>query len=267
MTVRHPIVVCGFCLLVLCASALAAPPVRGRLPAVSVGRGPKLDGTMADPAWKKGAELAFGSPKSAKAEGGTSGKVLFDKTHVYIGVRCESKDVKADVTQRDGEVWKDDCVEIFITPDLGEGYYHIAVNAAGAVADEHCGPFAKDSKRDLTVRTKASIDQGKGWTVTLAIPLEELGAQSGTNLPWRLNVTRTQHAHGGETYREHSWAVLGTDQFHTPAAFGQVLGLSLKPAPGRKPRRRPTGVPAKRGGEWSHIQIRNIVRQEEVNRG
>ncbi len=210
--------------------AEAAGAVRGEIKAVIVTKAPAIDGTMADAQWQQGAELVFGPTKEGKIDpnSGTTGRVLFDDQNIYIGVTCKAKDIKAQVAQRDGQVWDDDCIELFVSPDLSEGYYHIIVNALGTIYDEYCGAFVKKVEKNLGIVVKATMKQGESWTVTLAIPLDAVNTYFGENLPWRLNVTRTQGAHGGEKARELSWADLGTDNFHTPDRFGRITDLNMK---------------------------------------
>ena len=67
----------------------------------------------------------------------TVARVLFAPKHLCIAFHCAEADtdaIKAAVKDRDGDVYTDDCVEIFVSPDVEEeGYYHFIINPAGTV--------------------------------------------------------------------------------------------------------------------------------------
>ncbi|KKL54204.1 hypothetical protein LCGC14_2267760, partial [marine sediment metagenome] len=159
-------------------------PRRGEMRAVIVAKGPAVDGTLADPVWAKCPELPLGEctgrgPGMLK----TTARVLFDATKLYVGFVCTDPDtdsLKTDAAQRDAQVWADDCVELFVTGDLRTGYYHFVVNPAGVLFDSRtAGGQKDDTSWNSSVQVKATVQKGKGWTVTLAVPLAQLGALVG----------------------------------------------------------------------------------------
>jgi len=115
------------------------PPRRGEAVAVMVEKGPAIDGTMNDPLWEKCPPWPMGDCTSQQPQKyKTWAKVLFGPTRVYIGVRCEEPDTKAlaaGVAQRDGPVWNDDSVEIFLRPDPAEPVCQFVVNPRGVLYD------------------------------------------------------------------------------------------------------------------------------------
>ena len=145
---------------------------RGIMPAVTVKKGPAIDGTMKDPVWRKCPPMPLGECMT-KNPGpmATTARVLFDATTLYVGFHCAETDtdgLKADETQRDGGVWKDDSVEVFITGDIRTGYYHFSVNPAGTLFDAKCtGQKRDDTSYNSGAKVKTSTVKGKAWIVTM----------------------------------------------------------------------------------------------------
>jgi len=203
------------------------PPNRGEATAVMVEKGPAIDGTMNDPLWKKCPPWPMGdctSEQPQKYE--TRAKVLFGPTHVYIGVRCEEPDTKsldADVAQRDGPVWSDDSVEVFLRPDPAEPVCQFVVNPRGTLYDAR----NKEPSWNTSAEVKASIERGKSWTVTLAIPMKELPCYVGDGQAWTVNVYRTRPERGGDKTLMYAWSIMSQPDYHATAEFGVVTGIDI----------------------------------------
>ena len=171
---------------------------RGKATAVHTTRAPASDGTLNDPAWQKATLLTMGDvigPRKARLT--STARILFDATTLYVGFECQEPNTAAlKATARpDGEVWSDDCVELFISADPDIGYKHIGLNPQGTTFDQAC---PSKSENDVTwnapLKCKTHIEKNKRWTATLAIPLKELNAYVGTGLDWRINITRCRPA-------------------------------------------------------------------------
>ena len=216
------------------AKAEAAPVAakRGLVQAVVVDKGPPIDGTLKDPAWAKCPPMELGQCSSPKTHPlATTARVLFDATKLYVAFECVETDtdgLQMAVAERDGDVWQDDCVELFVTGDLRTGYYHFSVNPKGALFDSRTTDANRDDKSyDSKAEAKAAVEKGKGWTVTLAIPLKDLGAYVGANQDWVLNLNRTRPARGGQPLLEWSWAIMGGSDYHAVADYGSVKGVTI----------------------------------------
>ena len=116
-----------------------------------------LDGTDDDPAWKHAQVIdAFGQPwlgdKAPALRGKTRAKLLWDRDYLYFFAEMEDTDLFADVTEHDGDIWKNDVFELFFRPAADKpGYFEFEVNAANTVLD------AFFPKRDLdTIRASRS---------------------------------------------------------------------------------------------------------------
>lgn len=217
---------------------------RGRAAAVAVEKGPALDGTLADPAWRKCPPLPMGACTSADPLAlPTSARLLFDPTHVYVAVRCEEPDttgMPANAAGRDGAVWQDDSVEILLRADPEMPYRHFAVNSRGALYDA----LEKDSSWNSSAEARCSVEQGQAWTMTFRVPLKELDAYVGTGQTWTVNIHRSRQPRGGSPLLEYSWAIMNSTQFHSPDEFGIVEGVSVPKRDNGVTRIRETPPPA-----------------------
>lgn len=175
---------------------------------------PDVDGRLDDAIWKSAEAVVLRS-----ATGGwtapsqrTEARVLADDRAIYFGVRCyeaEPDRIIAAPLEKMGIVNTGDTVQLFLDPghreEPGE-YFHVAVNPKGTVYTARgCGAFdprarytvegklaekAAPKKWSPDVSTKTAMFE-KGWTVEVAIPLADLGCQSG-RIPrvWGLNINR-----------------------------------------------------------------------------
>ncbi len=221
----------AICVLLAGLAAMAGER-RGATQAVVVEKGPEIDGTLKSPLWQQCPPLELGECTAEKpGPFKTSARLLFDATRLYVAFECAETDtagLKQDCTVRDGAVWEDDCVELFITGDIREGYFHFVVNPRGALMDARTrGTNRDDAAWNSSAIAKAAIAEGKGWTVTMSVPLKDLGAYVGEGQTWVLNLNRTRPARGGQGVAEWSWAVMGSNDYHQVRDFGQVKGVNI----------------------------------------
>ena len=143
------VIVAGFLAAAGCqesdlGAAQKVTATRGRVGAVMVKKGPAIDGTLTSPIWQACPPLRLGMVSTgASGELETTARVLFDPTHLYVAWDCAEPDtgsIIATVRQRDGTVWNDDSVELFITGDPRLGAYHFVVNSLGTLLDAHIAP-------------------------------------------------------------------------------------------------------------------------------
>lgn len=174
---------------------LPAPPMPtpGKLRAL---RGKlDLDGRLDKPAWQTADRL----PANRRIEDGALAAVetefclLYDETHLYVGALCNEPNMHRVfdcVTQQGEAVWKENAIELMLTPP-GEGAftYHLSVNTLGTLFEkEHEG------KRmgDWASQAKVAVHCGdQFWSVEIAIPLASMhvdAVQCGDI--WRGNFRR-----------------------------------------------------------------------------
>ncbi|MFM8273758.1 MAG: PQQ-dependent sugar dehydrogenase, partial [Gemmata sp.] len=172
-----------------------------------------LDGAADEPAWQHAQPIAaFHVPwlgdRARAARTATTAKLLWDREYLYFHADMEDSDLFADITEHDGELWKNDVFELFLRPDSDKtGYYEFQVSAGGAQFDafypsydldtlvKHAkaGKFRMESRVKLrgTLNQRADVD--KGWSVEGRIPWTDLVRTGGRPVPgekWKLNLCR-----------------------------------------------------------------------------
>jgi len=123
----------------------------------------------------------------------------YDDENLYIFALCSQKDMttlKSDATERDGAVYKDDCVGFFIAPDGTSGdAYQIYFNPNGVVFDQRIFINDRDeidSDINWNVDCKvASLKNEHWWSCEIAIPFSSLNAKPPKpGDEWRINFRR-----------------------------------------------------------------------------
>lgn len=199
----------------------------------------KIDGQLDETAWKSGAEVAsFEFPWWEQGEKeGTQAKLLWDNDYLYVSFVCEDAHIWAEHTERDSPVYRDDCVEVFTSPDPDQlnKYFNIEMNAIQASLEfshpEGPGskvPWDPDVQIATTIQGTLNDDSDvdQGWILEVAIPFAAFSGTAKNTPPlpgnvWRLNL----HRLGGKTNAQFSqWSAADSEkiQFHTPQFFGEV---------------------------------------------
>jgi hypothetical protein len=165
-----------------------------------------------------------------------------------VSFLCEDGHIWAEHWQRDSEVYKDDCVELFAAPDVGQpnNYFNLEMNVRGAFLDHHrpLGPpraeFNEWDAQGILIATSIAgslnndCDADRYWILEAAIPLCNY-AKVARHVPprdgdvWRINLNRC----GGNTnaqYSQWSPAKIKSPNFHVPEFFGRMT-FSAKPSP------------------------------------
>jgi len=136
-------------------------------------------------------------------------------------------------TERDGPVWNDDAIEVFLDPGhTHKDYFQFIVNAAGTLFDARGRDATWNADCDVKVAENANA-----WAGVLAIPFASLGAAApGEGAIWGFNAgvdrspaQRPQLAWGQEEQNT-TWADLGQSQtLHDPAHFGHLVFRAATP--------------------------------------
>ncbi|KKL87164.1 hypothetical protein LCGC14_1937470, partial [marine sediment metagenome] len=161
--------------------------------------------------------LIQGDPRRPKDK--TTARVLCTAEGLYVFFHCTTSSPAGAAWSRktrDTDVWFDNNVEIFLSPDAagGRDYYQITVNPGGTVFDAR----ARDKAWNGELAVATSIRRGS-WTVEVGIPFKSLGLSGRPdNKVWRMNLTRLNTDTGEDT----SWCVLGDYRSHTPSRFGYL---------------------------------------------
>ncbi len=144
--------------------------------------------------------------------------VRYDAQNLYVTARCvetNSGGMVLSAVQRDGDVWDDDGIEVFIDSTMSQrDYYQIIVNAAGTIYDG----IGKDPAWNGEFASAVGKEEG-AWTVELAIPWTTLGLAGppakGSCIGFNVQRNRPQNK---ETTQ---WAPTPGGS-HQPALFGRL---------------------------------------------
>lgn len=204
-----------------------------------------IDGRGDDPAWKKAEQIRFAFPwndVTTEPPQSTLTRMLYDDDALYILYECVDPYLHSEVTDKDGPVYKEDAVEIFVTPNANDitAYFGYEMNILGTFLDymafkggEHWTEQIHFEWESEGVRIKTTWDgtlnqhddKDKGWTLEVAIPMDNFRHLGGRIPPmpgdmWRLNLNRT----AGDKGQFSVWSDPGTDKpsFHHSAYFGKA---------------------------------------------
>ena len=184
---------------------------------------PTIDGVLNDWCWREAHGVTDFLLISGQglAKELTYAYVLYDNYNLYIAFIClESRMdlIKVENFERDGFVWEDDCVEVFMdTGHNHKNYYHIIANIAGIRYDEKDGRLRPQSwDGDWQV---AVVRYNDRWTAEIAIPFYSMNLL--TPMPgevWGFNLNREEW----RVPEISSWAPTWFS-FHEPEHFGHLI--------------------------------------------
>jgi hypothetical protein len=207
---------------------------------------PALDAGWDDPLWQNAetAELTHFRPESSAHRPRASLRLLHNAQGLRGIYQVHDQFVRSIRTRYLDEVWKDSCVEIFLQPRPGAGYFNLEMNAGGAhlcnyIEDpervpggfKKFTPLPPEIGRAIHVRSSLprvvdpEIVEPVTWHLNFFAPFPvfehyvgPLGAVGGQR--WRGNFFKCaddcSHPHWA------SWAPVDVLNFHTPRCFGAI---------------------------------------------
>lgn len=196
--------------------------LQAAVPLVQIGSGPPLvvDGQLDDAGWEHCARVFPFVENMGKGLARAQTEVLlyYDADALYLAFQCDEPHVGnlvADHTVRDHDVWRDDCVEIFIQIPNDITVYHILVNSQGLTSDAKAGNYGWDPRLDIAPLRSSEPNL---WGVEMAIPWSEFGTAPKLGDVWNINFTRQRKVE----FERSAWnATYGT--FNNAARFGAVV--------------------------------------------
>ena len=159
---------------------------------------PLIDGHIGEDCWRIPINQLFSENENSPVES-TAIYFAYDKDNLYFAARCqESKmdSIRANVTARDGGVYGEDCVGIFLQPDLkNDTAYQIYFNPIGSIFDQRLNPaggiYDGDKRWNGSYETQVSRD-GHHWYVEAKIPLAQFGITEAQGRSLGVNPIRKQ---------------------------------------------------------------------------
>lgn len=197
----------------------------------------KLDGVLDEEAWKHAQVVAEFASRGRAARTKTSVRMLWDDRYLYFAAEMEDHDLYADVKQRNGMIWTNDVIELFLKPSEQKlGYYEFQVNAANTPLELYFPSrgaggyqrFAPISRLGLETAVKLDgtlnnwEDDDRGWTAEWRIPWNAFKAACGRPNPgdvWRFAACRYDYSKDFEREELSSTADPG---FHNYESYAEL---------------------------------------------
>ena len=209
-----------------------------------------IDGKPDEPAWQQAGVIkdmvvadTLGKPTQR-----TEVRVLWDDEFLYVSFVCQDRFIYNTYTQQDDPIFANqDCVEVFLNPDMDPRlYYELNVSPANVTwtgisyrplfpEKPHHVFTAFNPRRFATAarvdgQLNAEEQNSKVWSVEYAIPFDCLGTaphrppQVGDR--WRANFYRIDLVEKREPKDQVefiSWSPPGIINFHMPHEFGEIV--------------------------------------------
>lgn len=156
---------------------------------------------------------------------------------IWLKYYVTEKHLRARETRTNGDVYKDSCVEFFISPDGDVNYYNFEFNCIGTIHLAY-GPGRENRKFvDPSILEKVEIKSSLGgapfndksgnfeWEMMIRIPIEAF-AYSNLKTFDGLKATANFYKSGDETAVAHyvTWNPIKTENpdYHRPEYFGKI---------------------------------------------
>jgi hypothetical protein len=193
------------------------------------------------------ARISHFRPESSSHRPLTTARLLHDHRGLHARFTVHDAFVLCRRTRYFDEVWKDSCVEMFVEPREGAGYFNFEFNCGGAFLcswitnpERVPGGFKEsvripwDQARQVQVRPSLvsridpEIPGAVDWTLECHIPLAVLEVYTGslgdlTGQVWRGNFFKcaedNSHPHWA------AWSPVDEFNFHLPRCFGHFRFL------------------------------------------
>jgi len=203
---------------------------------------PELQGLWDGPAWGSciALEVKNFHANTLSRHPRTQAKVLYDADHVYVHFKVEDNHVQCVYTNYQDAVCRDSCVEFFVQPKEGKGYFNFEINCGGTMLLYYMGdkergnlsvPWSQAKEvrifKNMPLTTPTPIATPVTWQIEFAIPIKLLEAYVGplSRTPgsvWKANFYKC----GGDPRYNHwaSWAPIKPAlNFHVPECFAPIM--------------------------------------------
>jgi hypothetical protein len=161
---------------------------------------PTIDGNIAEPIWDNPETVFFDDAGTAAETDPVAFYFAYDEKNLYIAAKCLEPmmdSLRFSTTDRDGPVYGDDCVGLFIQPNMKEDIaYQIYFNPMGTIFDQkltrrESGYMFADMAWDGDF-TAMAVHGDDFWTLEAAIPLTQFGTSGYPGKKIGLNFRRKQ---------------------------------------------------------------------------
>ena len=178
-------------------------------------KAPKIDGILDDDCYKDCAVVGYFLTLSDNSIGSIKDKVYitYDEKNIYFGLDVYvSNPSISSFNEKNGKVWYDDDVEIYIQPDLGKRtYFMLGMNGGNSC---YLGLGKSYAEKNNTIYKSFSTE--KGWQGEIALPWSDIGVTEPSIMG--LNIC----GYKKNDQILYTWNDLKGLSFHTPEKFGRM---------------------------------------------
>jgi hypothetical protein len=197
--------------------------------------------------WSEVEPLSVGNflPESSPHRPQTLVRLVYDPQGLLGQFHVEDRFVRCVRTEYGSEVWKDSCVEFFVEPKPGRGYFNFEFNSGGAFLVNHIVDptrtadgfkefvrFPESIARAVQVRSslppvsEPEMTEAVTWTLDFLIPftlLENYVGRLGevVGQTWRGNFFKCAEENSHPHWA--AWSPVDEFNFHRPHCFGELL--------------------------------------------
>ncbi len=188
-------------------------------------RPPVIDGALDEPCWRRAGRaddfIPFRTASRLRVK--TTVLACADRRALYFGFLCSEPPgarLRAAATGRDGRVWDDDSVELFLDTNRDlHTYYQIIVNPRGAFFDQDTGAAGLAGPKWDGPVAAAARRRPDGWSAEVKLEFAGLRLAEAKSRVWGANFARTSLRGGRSLY---VWAPVRRN-FGEPERFGRLV--------------------------------------------
>lgn len=197
----------------------------------------KLDGILDEPAWKSAQMVSEFVSKGRPPKTRTSVRFLWDDKYLYFAAEMEDHDLYADITTRNGMIWNNDVIELFLKPsERSLGYYEFQSSAnntplelyfpsRGAGGYQRFAPITRLGL-ETAVKLDGTLnhweDDDKGWAAEWRIPWSAFKVAGGRPRPgdvWRFAACRYDYS---KDFEQPELSSTSDPGFHTYESYAEL---------------------------------------------
>lgn len=192
---------------------------------------PKVDGVLDDACWAKakweGNFKAKLSQPGARIDNATSFAIVSDAHNLYVGVRCEDKDMDLFRKEELKSIWLSEQINLFFAP-TGNGFDYYQFAFSGNHGLRHSGCYSESGNIQVEPNFAPEwevkvLTRDNGWDAEVRIPLSAFYHTRNADMKteWLVNVARKRYGSKVETS---SWSPV-QDRFNEPERFRPMTGF------------------------------------------
>ena len=200
---------------------LNAPPAKSKI---------KIDGDPSDPAWSGACwisdfKIAYAKEKKdLPPELKTSVGILSDKENLYFLIIANEPSVKKLTAKaKNGEVWSDDSIEIFLDPrNAANAYYQIMANTKGVFAALR--QPGNDKSIDFGITAAAKVEKNR-YVMELKVPVKNMECLFEPGANWNVHFARNRKVE--DSFPKGAFSIDG-EQYHERGSYRSMsIGKAL----------------------------------------